>query len=345
MYISLEAEAEEIREKAVNLGWEKAREQFNVLRGGETAKHAIVSVLGNEIRQNETAGVHNPLSVVDVIHGNIKDWDSVVKEYRTHFKRAPDVVVFDSLNIIPDPKTATDILAEILRLTNAGPKVLILIQDSGSTTEGHRVCEYVSDVVLQLDRTYTNQYMPTEPRGRQGPLAGAPLGTAPAQNLSGRPSSPDHLERWSRGTRPERTDRTSQERTYRTSPRPTFPKRRRDLHIPFDSLLPLGLQEGQSQPGAGLRRKRTPSKEWNELLSEGGGEGGLPKGRCTALIGDRGGHKSHLGYDHLLGQVVNGKGNALVISLRDDEGMATLQVRPHRRQRRYPAAERGCRTR
>ncbi|MFH1999508.1 MAG: ATPase domain-containing protein [Planctomycetota bacterium] len=47
--------------------------------------------------------------------------------------------------------------------------------------------------------------------------------------------------------------------------------------------------------------------------------GGLPKGRCTAFIGDRGGHKSHLGYLHLLHRVVKKNEAGLVISLRDDE--------------------------
>jgi len=49
--------------------------------------------------------------------------------------------------------------------------------------------------------------------------------------------------------------------------------------------------------------------------------GGLPSGRCTAFIGDRGGHKSHLGYLHLLHHVNGPKQAGIVISLRDDEQM------------------------
>ncbi len=51
--------------------------------------------------------------------------------------------------------------------------------------------------------------------------------------------------------------------------------------------------------------------------------GGFSGGRCTGFIGCRGGHKSHLGYLQLLSRIIkyeNEKG--LVISLRDDEGMA-----------------------
>jgi hypothetical protein len=54
---------------------------------------------------------------------------------------------------------------------------------------------------------------------------------------------------------------------------------------------------------------------------------GLPKWRCTGFVGMRGGHKSHLGYLNLLSRVINVEKDkpierALVVSLRDDEGMA-----------------------
>ena len=80
----------------------------------------------------------------------------------------------------------------------------------------------------------------------------------------------------------------------------------------------------------------TPLTQLNNLL-----DGGIPLGRCTAIIGSRGTHKSHLGYYHLLNairgfyfqdsapkgyQTKNKQGrikeHGLVISLRDDEGLA-----------------------
>ncbi|MBI4664021.1 MAG: hypothetical protein HY735_34930 [Verrucomicrobia bacterium] len=54
----------------------------------------------------------------------------------------------------------------------------------------------------------------------------------------------------------------------------------------------------------------------NKLLGKG-----LPEGRCTAFIGERGGHKSHLGYLHLMHRVLDCEESGLVISLRDDENM------------------------
>ena len=59
-------------------------------------------------------------------------------------------------------------------------------------------------------------------------------------------------------------------------------------------------------------------------------DGGFPKGRCTAFIGCRGGHKSHLAYLHVLARLTKqypgGSTNrqedaALIVSLRDDEMM------------------------
>ena len=48
----------------------------------------------------------------------------------------------------------------------------------------------------------------------------------------------------------------------------------------------------------------------------------FPEGRCTALIGKRGGHKSHLAYLNLLNRIVTYDEAGLVISLRDDEQKA-----------------------
>jgi len=60
----------------------------------------------------------------------------------------------------------------------------------------------------------------------------------------------------------------------------------------------------------------------NEILKDPTtSQKGLPEGRCTAFIGVRGGHKSHLGYLHLLNRIICHNENGLVISLRDDEEM------------------------
>lgn len=47
----------------------------------------------------------------------------------------------------------------------------------------------------------------------------------------------------------------------------------------------------------------------------------IPKGKCTAFIGERGGHKSHLAYLHVLHRLLKQEGeSSLIISLREDEG-------------------------
>jgi hypothetical protein len=48
---------------------------------------------------------------------------------------------------------------------------------------------------------------------------------------------------------------------------------------------------------------------------------GFPLGRCTAFIGNRGGHKSHLGYTYLIDRINDIREHAIIVSLRDDERM------------------------
>ena len=59
----------------------------------------------------------------------------------------------------------------------------------------------------------------------------------------------------------------------------------------------------------------------NKLIKKDSDRGLIPVGRCTAFVGQRGGHKSHLGYIFLLHQMINMQESALVISLRDDKEM------------------------
>ncbi len=74
------------------------------------------------------------------------------------------------------------------------------------------------------------------------------------------------------------------------------------------------------------RRVASAIRGLNRLLG-GKKDGGYPEGRCTAFIGSRGGHKSHLGYVEILSQILESKKRGsqrragLVVSLRDDEGL------------------------
>jgi hypothetical protein len=54
----------------------------------------------------------------------------------------------------------------------------------------------------------------------------------------------------------------------------------------------------------------------------------IPIGRCTAFIGNRGTHKSHAAYFHLLYNIINEGYRGLIITLREDEKktLETLQI-------------------
>jgi KaiC/GvpD/RAD55 family RecA-like ATPase len=75
------------------------------------------------------------------------------------------------------------------------------------------------------------------------------------------------------------------------------------------------------EPPSKHEMQETLPKSLNKMLKKAGAiKGGFPQGRCTAFLGERGGHKSHLAYLHLLNRI-NNKESGLIISLRDDENM------------------------
>jgi KaiC/GvpD/RAD55 family RecA-like ATPase len=79
-------------------------------------------------------------------------------------------------------------------------------------------------------------------------------------------------------------------------------------------------------PGPVLRYVESAIPDLNDFLPKG-----YPVGRCTALIGGRGSYKSHLGYLEILWRILSRdskgtKHKALIVSLRDDEGMARSTI-------------------
>jgi len=109
-----------------------------------------------------------------------------------------------------------------------------------------------------------------------------------------------------------------------------YPFRREGGIFIFPSIHYLLSKYKRRNPIGEPEYVRSPIAGLTELLKNQG----FPKGRCTALIGSRGGHKSHLGFTQILGGILeeerffveNGVTEekrrylekAIVISLRDD---------------------------
>ncbi len=85
-------------------------------------------------------------------------------------------------------------------------------------------------------------------------------------------------------------------------------------------LSELNKDEDKDKDKSGPTYVKLYPDTLNQLIS-GKQVGLIPEGRCTAFIGKRGGHKSHLGYLFQLHQMICNLESSLVISLRDDETM------------------------
>jgi hypothetical protein len=102
-----------------------------------------------------------------------------------------------------------------------------------------------------------------------------------------------------------------------------LPPYREDGGIQLYQSLHRHLSEGQRmEPNLDVRFDPT---SLDPLDTEIGG--GFPKGRCTALVGERGGLKSHFAYLWLLSATSDAHDEpALLLSLRDDEAEALSRL-------------------
>jgi KaiC/GvpD/RAD55 family RecA-like ATPase len=207
----------------------------------------------------------------------------------------PDILVIDSLNTIEETDRP-ELFKRFVDIALSGPKIILIILDSG-TEKGHiNFWEYICDILIRLDRTYISDYM-----------------IRTIEILKARYQS--HI--WGRHQLKiygplSKTDLDSDER------RRAHPYREEGGIFIFPSIHYYLSSYKRHAPKEKPDLVKTPNENLNAIL-----KGGFPEGRCTGFIGTRGGHKSHLGYIHLLSRIINTKDEkGLIISLRDDEGMA-----------------------
>lgn len=288
LYITSESDSEWIRKKAETFHWARYDEVFlgeadsrlvTIWETNDFHRYFADSVgvlfehlgkfLGKEVTRIGTQAVELPL---------------------------PDVVVIDSLNTLEEPhrpevfKSLQDILA-------SGPRLLIIIGESGAPAGKVEFWEYVSDLVIRLDRRYVSDsaYM---------------LRTIEVIKARQQP----HV--W--GFHQLKIYPPLHKEVQGEELRRAHPYRKEGGIFIFPSIhyyLSVYKRSHSSGPPSLVP---TPIQSLNGIL-----KGGFPEGRCTGFIGCRGGHKSHLGYLHLLGRVIGKEQEkAIVVSLRDDEGMA-----------------------
>jgi hypothetical protein len=223
--------------------------------------------------------------------------------------------VIDSLNTIPEEEDRTKIFQHFLHVASIGPKILIVILDSSQESRAAEFWEFASDVVVRLDRRFVSEYM----------IRTFEICKAHYQ-----------VHKWGKHQlkiyEPMRIDdRKSPDQEEASKRMRSHPYRKEGGIFIFPSIHYILSEYKRKSPFINPIPLGSPVENLNRTLY-----GGFPMGRCVGLIGTRGGHKSHLGYLELLHRIVGSSNadsahaprrgrdvrhKALVISLRDDEGM------------------------
>lgn len=217
----------------------------------------------------------------------------------------PDILVIDCLNSLAIPPGAVDFkLSEMLTM---GPRLLVLVLNALPDQADSRLWEYTADTVIRLDRDYLNGYMirtleiltsryQEHVWGRHQLKVYGPLRL---RHLDDRPLSDDDISASLR----------------------SHPFREEGGIFIFPSIHYILSCYKRISPSGPAEKEPTPLLGLNKMLG-----GGFPRARCTTIVGDRGAHKSHLGYAHVLNLLIDDKSEnslsrkALIVSLRDDEG-------------------------
>jgi KaiC/GvpD/RAD55 family RecA-like ATPase len=321
LYISTDSSTDRIIQNAESFGWEKAGYYIRAVESppSDTNMKSAVAVWGIERIQEKAENwkkISNLVSVaieelnlrvVKIKPGSLFKWvtDRVAARSLANGvgNFTPDILVIDSLNIV-EPEKQGDYFEQFLKVSIAGPKIVIFVLDSGSREQEHKFWEYICDVVIRLDYTHLHDYYIRTIEIIKARYQTHIWGEHQLKIYAQRdiPQIPE----------PGDEDRV---RDYNIRLRRAHPYRREGGIFIYPSIhFYLSKYKRQSSPEE-PQKIRTYPVNLNEILR-------IPGGRCTAFIGERGGHKSHLGFVHLLYRLLEDKNESgLIISLREDEGV------------------------
>ncbi len=349
LYVSTESETNALISNFASFGHENPRRFVRLdPEYSRNEGEAQVYVWGKERvdRVNQTNGA------IDIVESAIKDITSylsgidpgVIKilldKMRPKQLKAdmlsPGVVVFDSLNVIP-PNDAGKFINSVIALAQEKKTgILFLVLDSSIDNREYKIWEHACDIVIRLDYTNKSGYY-----------------TRTIEVVKARYQS--HI--W--GEHPFKIYRAYNAGDDSETMRRAHPYRTQGGIFIYPSIHYYLSEYRYKGPPAEREMCETLPKALNRILTrpsaEQGGrtpQGGFPRGRCTAFIGGRGAHKSHLAYLHLLSRMLDLEENeretratertganarkkerrthrrtdpheegSLIISLRDDEHM------------------------
>ncbi len=312
LYLSTETCAIQLKKNALSLGWPDAENRIAIfdkknkptvpvvtlwgiekLEGGKGISKIVEIALKdfrNLLRPISFGQLLRPLiSLIRIIALSIFR-KNILKKYI--IKITPDILVIDSLNIYESDKQK-EFFKQFFKSTTKGPKIIFFVLDSHGIDDYWR---YKCDNIVRLDYEYQSDYY-----------------IRTIEIIKARYQS--HV--WGKHQLKIYPFQKNQEASLNDikKKRLAHPYLKKGGIFIFPSIhYHLSLYKRIVHPER-PEPAETKLEDLNRILN-----GGLPEARCTALIGVRGGHKSHLGYLHLLYRIIEKGESGLIISLRDDEG-------------------------
>jgi len=323
LYLSTDTETDKFIHNVGDLGWQDATRYFlpfdKKLNKKNSKIPSAVLVWGREKIQPEMEKMSTISDLVKASVEALEKWVTRVSPkgiiQRLEQLRylpintaseyvAPDILVVDSLNIVETDKQS-ELFQQFIKACKAR-KMVIFILDSGSQGE-HKFWEYFCDVVVRLDYENVHDYYVRTIEVVKARYQSHSWGKHQLK-IYPRPSDKDEPETWNPSSR--------KVQNYNVAMRRAHPYRKAGgifIYPSIHSYLSVYKRKSLSRE---IDRDDTYPEKLNEVLQ-------IPRGRCTAFIGERGGHKSHLGYLHILNRLIKHKNETgLIISLREDEEAA-----------------------
>ncbi|MCP4607616.1 MAG: hypothetical protein GY845_02720 [Planctomycetes bacterium] len=345
LYLSADMNVEQVYQKACSFGWKNVSERLYTGSPRQIPKDfgtfGLVAIRGAEhlkrhmgIAESVKAILSDGLDLLSIVDPSwatsaqaakklaefaykFGPWRSSGDPLRSELKRIqPDIVVIDSLNTIPMSERE-QYFEDFINASSGRTKIVIFIMDSLQSKSVTNVWDYICDYLIRLDSVTQKDYYLrnieiVKARYQDHVLGKQQLRIYPKRCLSC----------WNR----ERDGCLGDEHKCKqaaSDKRRAHPYRHEGGIFIYPSIhYYLSKYKRRGHRGAPTfvdTRPKTLNKVVQRTNKRQGGL--LPKGRCTAFVGRRGGHKSHLGYLHLLHRLQTYNESALVVSLRDDEEM------------------------
>lgn len=338
VYMSLDTPADQVIAKAKGFGWNE-----NVLKKLFEYQHRFTDPEGEMDKvgasvwmcDRQQLGNDSPLEtygtiedeIVNYTLDNMAEWihtpnSQQVNKITEIFKTKkvaenakltqiePELLVIDSLNVIEEDMRGT-FFNKILSTDSKNLQLIILIMDSSQFGDSRKTWEYISDIIVDID--YTNPTSPSDYFMRTIQIVKA--------------RGQEHV--WGK----------HQLKIYAKVKSDNEDSDNKGLIAPaIEGIDEYNLTAERAHPfleqgGVFIfpsihyylsrfkRASLSPAGDRTPVYPESMGDFfALPKGRCAAIIGDRGSHKSRLSYMQGLNNLFSG-GYSLIISLRDDEHM------------------------